>query len=125
MTERQQALFMKAERALQTARSNLQQGDTDAAANRAYYATFYAATAALLSVGETLRTHRGVHHRFYVHYVENGPLSVEVGSILAFAREVRRRADYEAFSTLDTAAVSDLVADAERFVRAVRALVEE
>ncbi len=124
MTEKERALFAKADRALQTARANLDLGDADAAANRAYYAAFYAATAALSSVGERPRTHGGVHRRFSVHFVESGPLSIELGSILAYAQAVRRRADYEAFAILDAAAVADLVSDVAGFVQAVRSLIE-
>lgn len=124
MTDEQQALFDKARRALETARLTLDHGDADAAINRAYYAAFHAATAALLAVGETPKTHSGSHHRFYRHYVKKGPLTKDIGWTLSFAYELRQRADYEAFTVFDEAAAADLITDVEAFVRAVEEMLD-
>lgn len=43
------ALMQRAERSLRSARNLLEDGDHDFAISRAYYAMFYAATAALLA----------------------------------------------------------------------------
>ena len=123
MTDEQQALLAKAHRTLKTARLSLNDGDAASAVNRAYYAAFYAATAALLAVGETPKTHSGTHHRFHLHYVASGLLAKHVGKTLDFAYELRQRADYEALTDFDEAAAADLIADAQRFVEAVEALM--
>ena len=52
MTDHQTALFEKAHRTLETVRLVLDAGDASSAISRAYYAAFYAATAALLGKGE-------------------------------------------------------------------------
>ena len=90
-----------------------------AASNRA----FYAAQAALLSVEETVRSHAGVKRRFGYHFIRTGRLSEEVGSILAFAEEARNRADYDAMTVFDEAAVIDLLADVDTFVQAIEPLL--
>ncbi|QXD16415.1 HEPN domain-containing protein [Rhodocaloribacter litoris] len=123
MTPEQQALLAKAHRALETASIVLRDGDHDAAVNRAYYAAFYAATAALLLVGETPKTHTGTHHRFRHHFVTTGRLSAAPHDILERAYNLRQRADYEALSLFDETGTRHLVADVERFVRAVAAMI--
>ena len=123
MTDRQTALFDKARRALETARAVLKLGDAEAAVNRAYYAAFHAATAALLSVGEAPKTHAGAHQRFHLHFVASGRLSRAQGETLRHAFELRQRADYEAFTVFDEAATANLIADVEGFVETVVTLL--
>ena len=94
-----QILFRLAHEALADARFLLDDERLRAASNRAYYAAFYAAQAALLSVEETVRSHAGVKRRFGYHFIRTGRLSEEVGSILAFAEEARHRADYDGRSS--------------------------
>lgn len=123
MTKEQKALFSKARRALQTARINLEEDDPEAATNRAYYAAFYAATAALLEVDETPRTHSGVLNRFYMHYVVSDRLPKSTGIILDYAFKARQRADYEAFAVFDSMATNDLIKDVTTFVEVVESLL--
>ena len=123
MTPKQTAFVRRAERALATAHVTLDAGDAEAAVNRAYYACFYLAQAALLGVGEEPKTHKGTHSRFGLHFVANGPMSTADGRILTDAATTRERSDYDAFAVTDTAAAADLIADVERFVAAVRALL--
>ena len=123
MTEHQAALVSKADRALATARLTLDDGDVAASVNRAYYACFYLAQAALLGAGEQPRTHSGTHNRFAFHFTRTGRVAKDTGRILPHAAEARERADYDFISVTDPAAASDLLRDAERFVAAVRALL--
>lgn len=63
-----QALVKKGERALSSAKTDLREGDMDSAVNRAYYAMFNMARAALLSAGtpesDLPRTHNGLIAEF-------------------------------------------------------------
>ena len=120
MSGRQRNLLRRAERALRTARLNLDDGDPEAATNRAYYACFYLAQAALDGQGEAPKTHSGTHARFAFHFVVDGTISVETGSILTDAFKARQRSDYNVAAVTDHAAAADLVADAGRFVEPVR-----
>ena len=124
MTALQQALIQKAERALASARRALDDEDAELVANRAYYACFHAARAALAGEGEEPKTHSGTHNRFALLFVATGRVPTETARALPYAAQVRERADYNAFAVTDLRAVSDLLADAERFVAAVRAVVE-
>lgn len=123
MTSEQQAYLEKAHRALETARGALTGGDPEGAIDRAYYAAFYMATAALLGAGEQPKTHSGTHNRFHLHFVRTDRIDRSVGATLQHAFELRQRATYEAFAVLDEAAASDLMADVEWFVDAVEALL--
>ena len=67
----------KAERALASAKLLLDSGDVDGACNRAYYAMFDAARAALLSINapvpaEVARTLSGLIAAFSLHLVKPG-----------------------------------------------------
>lgn len=123
MNEREKALFQKARRALDTARVVVELGDAEAAISRAYYAAFYAATAALLSIGETQKTHKGTHQRFHFRFVASGEISPAVGEVISHAFDLRQRADYEAVTVFDVKAAADLIDDVQVFVDTVEGLV--
>lgn len=82
----------KARRNLSSARALLDLDDPDSAANRAYYAMFQAATAALALRGEACATHTGVIARFSVLFVLNGTFPKDMGRAfnLAERRGLRR-----------------------------------
>lgn len=79
-----QAFMLKADRALESARLLLKSGDVEGACNRAYYAMFDAARAALIASNapvepEIARTHSGLITAFSLHLVKTG----RVGSNMA------------------------------------------
>lgn len=119
------ALMAKADTACSSARALLDIGDVDGAANRAYYAMFDAARAALLASGAPIapdigRTHSGLIGAFGNFLVKNGPVSKEVGRLLNRAHEIRLVADYTGGS-VELADVKEIVEQAETFVAAMRA----
>lgn len=117
-------LLAKAERACASARALLELGDVDGACNRAYYAMFDAARAALLVSGAPVRsdigkTHGGLINAFSDHLVKPGRLSKDMGRSLKRAEETRLVADYRA----DSVEINDaqaLLAQAEGFVAELR-----
>jgi uncharacterized protein (UPF0332 family) len=125
MTAHQRALFEKAALSLRTGKAALDLGDAGAAVNRAYYATYYAATAALMGEEERPKSHAGTHRRFHHLFVAAGRLDAATGGLLLYAFNARQRADYDALSVTDPRAAADLLADAERFVSQVQAVVGE
>lgn len=117
------ALIVKAKTAYNSACTLLDVGDVDGATNRAYYAMFDAARAALIisgaSVGQDIgRTHSGLIGAFGNHLVKNGPLSKEVGRLLNRAHEVRLVADYNDDSVQLTDA-EEIVKQAEYFISVI------
>ena len=97
---RAEDLLAKAIRAAASAKVLLDTGDADGACNRAYYAMYDAARAALLASGspvepEIAKTHSGLISAFSLHLVKAGRVSVELGKALNKAEELRLVADYK------------------------------
>lgn len=114
----------KAIRAAESAQLLLNTGDLDGACNRAYYAMFDAARAALLAAGvqsgaEVPRTHGGVIAAFSLHLVKPGRVSLELGRALNRAEEIRLVADYKG-EAVDHKHAAWAVSQAIAFVHAMR-----
>lgn len=89
----------KAKRAITSASLLLDAGDVDGVTNRAYYAMFDAAKAALQRTRgaagyEGIKTHSGLIAAFSREFVKNGQLSADVGRTLNRVAEIRLVADY-------------------------------
>ncbi len=101
---------------LSSARLLLEHGLFRAAVNRAYYAVFHLAAAALLTLGKERSKHSGVQSAFGQFLVRPGLVEPEYYEILKFARKLREESDYRddlvALTSEETAA---LLANAERF----------
>ena len=108
---------------LRTARHDLEGDFVRAAISRAYYAAFHAARAALLTVGESPKSHGGVRNRFGYHFIRSGRVSKTVGGILDVSETLRNRADYETMTIFDETGAADLIADVETFVQTVEAII--
>ena len=93
------------------------------ALSRAYYAMFYAATAALLSEGIRRRKHGGVISAFSEKFIRPGVLERAHQRALAMAFEDREIADYQAFAEFGAEHVAGRIAQAHSFVEAVRNLL--
>ncbi len=96
----EQELMAKTMRASNSARILLEAGNVDGACNRAYYAMFDAARAALLASeapveAEVARTHGGLISAFSLHLVKTGRVSIELGRTLNRVEEIRLVADYK------------------------------
>ncbi|MBK1633680.1 DNA-binding protein [Thiohalocapsa halophila] len=117
--------MQKPSRALASARLLLEAADTDGACNRAYYAMFDAARAALASETspEAARTHNGLIAAFGLRLVKTGRLPKELGRMLNRAEEVRLLADYTG-GVVERQDASELLSQAETFVGAVRGYLE-
>jgi uncharacterized protein (UPF0332 family) len=90
----------KAQRALASAHTLLQDNDSDGACNRAYYAMFDAARAALIASKapvppEIAKTHSGLIAAFSLHLVKPGLFPVELGKSFNKAEDLRLMADYK------------------------------
>lgn len=120
-------LVVKAERASASAIALLNIGDVDGASNRAYYAMFDAARAAILSLNlpgrlDIGKTHRGTLSAFSEHFVKTGVVSRELGLLLKHAETFRYVADYEGGSVELTDA-QDIVQQAQIFVSVLRSIL--
>lgn len=120
-SEEAEALMRKSDRALASARLLLDASDTDGACNRAYYAMFDAARAALLNEvePEKTRTHRGLIAAFGLQLINTGRLPKSLGRMLNRSEEVRLLADYTGGS-IELEDAHDMLTQAAEFIESVR-----
>lgn len=114
----------KASRALASAKLLLADGDVEGSCNRAYYAMFDGAHAALLSSGAHInlaqtKTHSGLISAFGLYVVKTGRMPVEFGRALNEVERMRRLADYTG-DDISPERAAWAVKQAEAFVLAVQ-----
>jgi uncharacterized protein (UPF0332 family) len=117
----------KAHRAVSSARLLLTDGDADGACNRAYYAMFDAAHAALLAANPdldpaTLKTHRGLIAAVGERLVKAGRISADLGRSLNQVEQVRLLADYTGES-IDLEKARWAIGQADRFIAEIGTLL--
>ena len=126
--ERARHLWAKAQVASQSARLLIESGDADGAVNRAYYAVFGAARAALATVRSSLalsKRHGTIYRRFDKHLVQERGFDPSLGRrFLSKQRWARQRADYEEGQVDETVARA-VVGDMDRFHAAVEPLLQK
>jgi len=111
---------------LATARDNLRDGHLRGAANRAYYAVFHTASAALLWLDIERARHSGIQSAFGEFLVKPGHIEPEFGRIYTRARQAREEQDYD----LDAAPLTpedteQIVSEAERLVARIERYLRE
>src|SRR5260370_28553520 len=94
-----QDLLERAQRAVESAKLLLDAGDVNGACNRAYYAMFDAARAALIATqkppeSEAIKTHSGLISASSPHLVKTGHASLELGKSFSKVADIRLVADY-------------------------------
>ena len=65
------------------------------AANRMYYACYYAASALLIANGITTKSHDGVKQMFGLHFIKTGVLPMPLSSIYSTLFKRRLSGDYD------------------------------
>ncbi len=112
--------MVKARRALASSHKLWQDNDGDGACNRAYYAMFDAARAALIASKapvppEIAKTHSGLIVAFSLHLVKPNLFPIDLGRSLNRAEDLRLVADYKGDS-IDTEEAQWAVQQAQAFV---------
>ena len=95
----------------------------NAAANRLYYACYYAATALLVAHGHNTQTHAGTKTLLGLHFVSKGLLSNEYGKIFSRLFEIRHSGDYDDFVYCDKAMIDEYTPKAKEFISAIKTLL--
>lgn len=117
-------LMRKARQAAESARALYAISDMDGACNRAYYAMFDAARAALIQAGapvqaEIAKTHGGLITAFSLHLVKPGLLPLNLGRAINRAEDLRLLADYTS-DPMDAEQTLWAVEQAEHFVSTIQ-----
>ena len=113
----------RAQQSIQAAQELASKGYYDFAASRAYYAAFYAATAALINEGVESSKHSGVIASIHQRFVKTGKLDKERGQDLNWLFELRNVGDYGVIVHVLERDAERAIQAATRFLQAIRALV--
>jgi uncharacterized protein (UPF0332 family) len=102
---------------LATAHDNLVHSHWRGAVNRAYYAIFHAASAALLWLGIERARHSGIQAAFGEFLVKPGIIELRFGQTYARARQMREEQDYDLQAApLAAGDAEQMVSEADRFL---------
>jgi uncharacterized protein (UPF0332 family) len=123
MAEGMSDLWTKADVAARSARLLLEQGDSNGAVNRAYFAAFSAARAALAAIRPSLalsKRHGTIIRRFSKYVVEERGFECSLGGdIFRRQRTARWAADYDD-GGVDEATARMMTGEADRFLATVQ-----
>ncbi|MDR2970644.1 MAG: HEPN domain-containing protein [Bacteroidales bacterium] len=95
------------------------------AANRLYYACFYAATALLIKDGYEAHTHSGVKTLLGLHYINENKLAVSLGKTYNHLFNMRQKGDYFDLITVNESDIIPLFEPAENFIAEIEKLINE
>lgn len=95
------------------------------AANRLYYAAFYAACALLVAYKINTKSHDGVRQMFNLHFVKTGIFPSYFGKYYNELFNGRTTGDYEDLFNHDAESINRLYPLAQEFIAAVKVKVDE
>jgi uncharacterized protein (UPF0332 family)/predicted nucleotidyltransferase len=107
------------------ARRSLDEGSYRLALNRAYYAVFHMATAALALLGQERHRHSAVESAFHEYLIKPGFIEPEYGQFYGEARQWRERADYRFGVVFDKKTTRQIVDRAERLIARLEQFLRE
>lgn len=105
-----------AHESLAAAKLNLENDFYSVAANRIYYAAFYAATALLKTKSLSFSKHSAVLSAFRQHFVKTGEFPAEIGDFYRLAFDMRQAGDYEMLTRFEPDDLKQQLISAHRFV---------
>ncbi len=113
----------RADETLQEVEILARESHYNAAANRLYYACYYAVSALLIANGHNAQSHAGVKTLLGLHFVSKGLLPNEYGKTFSRLFEIRHSGDYDDFVYCDKAMIDEYFPKAKEFIRAIKTLL--
>jgi len=95
------------------------------AANRLYYACFYAASALLISNSHQAHTHSGVKNALSLYYVKENKIDKSLIKLYGRLFNMRQRGDYEDWIIIEDDDILPLIEPAEKFIAEIENLINE
>ena len=114
----------KAYRTVVEARDSADDDHWTLAANRLYYAVYYASKALLIQNGIIAKSHEGVIGQIGEKFVLTGVISKDEAKLLARLQNMRKTGDYDDFIEWQQEDVEPLFAPVEEYIDKVKTLVE-
>jgi uncharacterized protein (UPF0332 family) len=93
------------------------------AANRLYYACYYAVSALLVQNEIEAQTHHGVINQIGLHFVRTGLLPIEQGKFYQQLFELQKTGDYSDWITVNESDIIPLVEPAKQFIETIEQLI--
>lgn len=122
MNPRSQEFYDRARERLDGARKNFEQGEYAIAVGAAYYATLYAARAALSERDRHAKTHRGTWNTLRQTVVADGSFDAALVTEAERIAELREAADYDAL-VVERGQAERAIESAQRFLSAIDELL--
>ncbi|MGA2286380.1 MAG: HEPN domain-containing protein [Dehalococcoidia bacterium] len=117
-------LIRRAEDSLRTAKLVLDESTYEIAASLAYFAMFYAASAALLTRGLRFKRHASLVRGFAAEFVKTGLLPARLQADLGRGFIERIRSDYAVLEEVTREDAEEQLKRAEEFVATVKEFLE-
>ncbi|MCL1933618.1 MAG: HEPN domain-containing protein [Candidatus Azobacteroides sp.] len=95
------------------------------AANRLYYACYYAVTALLINDGYETHTHNGVKTLLGLRYINNNKIEKSFGKMYRQLFNLRQTGDYEDWINFEEEDIKPFLEPAGQFIAAIEKLIEE
>jgi len=93
------------------------------AANRLYYACFYASMALLVKDGYETHTHKGVKVLLGLHYIKEGKMDKSFGKMYEKLFDMRQTGDYEDWVYITEDDLKPLLEPANQFIKTIENLI--
>ena len=94
------------------------------AANRLYYACYYAVSALLIANGIASKSHDGVIQMFGLHFIRTGVFPAHYGKFYSQLFKERQTGDYEDLFNHDRESVAELYPKAKELVAAIKEKID-
>ena len=94
-------------------------GHYQGAANRMYYACFYAVNALLLRDGLSSAKHSGIRSLFNRQYIKPGIISADAGILFNTLYDIRQTSDYEDLFIIDSEKINSLLPGVKLFLQEI------
>jgi len=126
--DRNTLITLRLQRANETileTKANMQLGYWRIAANRLYYACYYAVSALLIKNEITAHTHAGVINQFGLYFVKRELISKEQGKLFKQLFNLRQSSDYDDWFDLNEKDVKPLLEPTEKFIAEIKNLINK
>ena len=115
--------FQRAKETIFETKGNMQLGYWRIAANRLYYACYYAASALLIKHQITTHSHAGVLNQLGLYFVSKGIINNEIGKTIKQLFNLRQTGDYDDWVVITEDKIAPLIAPAEEFINEMEKLI--
>jgi len=95
-----------------------------AAANRLYYACFYAANALMVKFGLQAKTHAGIIRLLGLNFISQNLIDSELGDVYYKLFTLRQKGDYDDWIVVKESDIIPLIEPAEKFISEIEKLIK-